>query len=80
MSYLRIGLPVKLEPDEVTSQGIKILAYVYFPGGKMLNALLIQKGYAEYDGKPPNVKYEDYLLNLQNQAKAEKRGMWKNEN
>jgi len=80
MSYLRIGLPVNLEPDEIASEGIKVLAYVYLPGGKMLNALLIEEGYAKYDGKPPNVKYEDYLLNLQNRAKAEKRGLWKNEN
>jgi len=60
----------------VTSQGINILAYVYIPGGKMLNALLIQKGYAEYEAKLSNLKYEENFLRLEDEAKAESRGFW----
>lgn len=45
-SQLYRSLPVRLEPDEVTTHGVNLLAYVYLPGGRMLNALIIEQGYA----------------------------------
>lgn len=75
-SCLRRGLPVKLEFDEERYDGINIFAYVYLPGEKMLNALLIDEGYAEYNGRQSNVKYGEYLLSLQERAKEQRRGIW----
>jgi endonuclease YncB( thermonuclease family) len=49
-SQLYRGLPVRLEPDELTTDGINLLAYVYLPGDRTLNSLLIEQGYAEYSG------------------------------
>jgi len=42
----------------------------------MLNAVLIEKGLAEYNAKPPNVKYEKHLLSLQERAKEQGKGIW----
>ena len=75
-SYLRRGLPVKLEFDLERYDDINIFAYVYLPGDKMLNALLIEKGFAEYKANSPNVKHEKYLLSLQEKAKDQRRGIW----
>lgn len=75
-SELYRGLPVRLEPDELTTDGVNLLAYVYLPGGQMLNSLLIEQGYAEYSGKPPNVKYEKYFLRLESEAKEKCKGLW----
>jgi micrococcal nuclease len=76
-SFLRNGAPVKLELDEETRDKYgRILAYVYLPGGKMLNALLIQEGYAQVMVNPPNVKYKDLFLGLQKEAKEQGKGLW----
>jgi micrococcal nuclease len=75
-SRLIRGLPVRIEPDEITSDGVNLLAYVYLPGGQTLNSLLIEQGYAEYSGKPPNVKYEKYFLRLESEAKEKGKGLW----
>lgn len=75
-SELYRGLPVRLERDELTNDRANLLAYVYLPGGRMLNSLLIEQGYAEYGGKPPNVKYEKYFLRLESEAKEKRVGLW----
>lgn len=75
-SRLKRGLPVRLEPDEVTSDGVNLLAYVYLPGGRMLNSLLIEQGYAEYGGESPNLRYEKYLSGLESEAKKQGKGLW----
>ncbi len=77
-SYLRRGTPVRLELDEQTrDKDGRILSYVYLPGGKMLNALLIQEGYAQVIINPPNIKYKDLFLKLETEAREQDRGMWK---
>ncbi len=77
-SYLRRGTPVRLELDEQTrdSDG-RILAYVYLPGGRMLNALLIQEGYAQVMIHPPDIKYKDLFLKLETEAREQRKGLWK---
>lgn len=77
-SYLRRGTPVRLELDEQTrdSDG-RILAYVYLPGGRMLNALLIQEGYAQVMINPPDIKYKDLFLKLETEAREQRKGLWK---
>ena len=79
-SYLRRGTPVRLELDEQTrdSDG-RVLAYVYLPGGKMLNALLIQEGYAQVIINPPNLKYKNLFMKLETETREQRKGLWKSE-
>jgi micrococcal nuclease len=41
-----------------------------------LNATLIREGYASMKVVPPNVKYQELFSKLQEEAKAQKRGLW----
>ncbi len=76
-SLLTRGTPVRIEQDvEGRDEHGHILAYVYPPGGTMLNALLIQEGYARVLINPPNIKYKDLFLNLQKEAKEQGKGLW----
>ena len=79
-SYLRRGTPVRLELDEQTrDSGGRVLAYVYLPGGKMLNALLIQEGYAQVIINPPNLKYKNLFMKLETETREQLKGLWKSE-
>ncbi len=57
-SILRRGTLVKIESDmgQINESG-DIPAYVFVPGGKMLNVLLLEEGYAEPVKKEVNEKY-----------------------
>lgn len=55
----------------------RILAYAWLDENTMLNALLLEKGYARVMTVPPNVRYEDVFLKIQKQARKEQRGFWK---
>jgi micrococcal nuclease len=55
----------------------RILAYAYLPDGTMINALLVQEGYAQVMTVPPNVKYQNMFLKLQREARENSRGLWK---
>jgi micrococcal nuclease len=78
-SYLRRGIPVRLEFDTRTRDSYgSALAYVYLAaGGEMLNALLIQEGYAQVVINPPNLKYKDMFMKLEAEAREQSKGMWK---
>ncbi|MGB7291389.1 MAG: thermonuclease family protein [Thermodesulfobacteriota bacterium] len=76
-SELHRGLPVRLEPDQLTTDGVNLLAYVYLAGGQMVNSLLIEEGYAEYSGEPPNLRYDKYLSKLESEAKKKGKGIWR---
>jgi endonuclease YncB( thermonuclease family) len=57
-SILRRGTLVKIEPDNDEREGsADMAAYVFVPGGKLLNVLLIEKGYAEPVLNEVNEKY-----------------------
>ncbi len=57
-SILRRGTLVKIEPDkEQKKETGDMPAYVFVPGGKMLNVLLLEKGYAEPVKQEVNEKY-----------------------
>ena len=61
------GKQVTLEFDHVMyDKYSRLLAYVYLPDGRMLNALLVEKGYAEPARYEPNVRYADYFESLNN--------------
>lgn len=76
-TVLALGKAVRLETDmqERDKYG-RLLAYVWLPGGAMLNAELVRLGYAKVSTYPPNVKYQNRFLVLQREAVAAKRGLW----
>jgi micrococcal nuclease len=53
----------------------RLLAYVYI-GNRFINAELVWQGYAEAATYPPNVRYADYFVGLQRQARESRRGLW----
>lgn len=53
----------------------QLLAYVYV-GTRFINAELVNQGYAEAATYPPNVRYQDYFLGLEQGARAAGRGLW----
>jgi micrococcal nuclease len=53
----------------------RLLAYVYI-GDRLINAELVWQGYAEAATYPPNVRYADYFVGLQRQAREATRGLW----
>ena len=60
------GEYVKLEFDvEKYDRYNRVLAYVYLSNGKMLNALLVEKGHAEVVRYYPNVKYFNYFKSIE---------------
>jgi micrococcal nuclease len=77
-SKLLRGTPLRLEFDEETrhSEG-SILAYVYLPGGKMLNALLLESGYAKAATDMPKLKFKDMFSKIEAEAREQGKGLWK---
>lgn len=72
------GRKVRLEYDVQRYDRYKrTLAYVYLDDGTFLNALLVKEGYASAATFPPNVKYADYFVKLEREARTQKKGMWK---
>jgi endonuclease YncB( thermonuclease family) len=53
----------------------RLLAYVYV-GNRLVNAELVWRGYAEAATYPPNVRYANYFVDLQRQAREARRGLW----
>lgn len=70
------GKIIELEFDiEETDRYGRTLAYVWL-GGEMINAKLLAEGYAQVSTYPPNVKYVDYFLFLQEEARINEMGLW----
>ena len=55
----------------------RLLAYVYLKDRTFLNAKIIQEGYASLMTIPPNVKYAQFFLRLYQEARNNRRGLWK---
>ncbi|MFC1553837.1 thermonuclease family protein [candidate division KSB1 bacterium] len=53
----------------------RMLVYAVLPGGTLLNAELIRRGYCRVDKKRPLLYLEDFIL-LEGSAKLEKSGIW----
>lgn len=54
----------------------RTLAYVYLEDGTFLNAELVKQGYAMVMTVPPNVKFADKFVRLQQEARENNRGLW----
>lgn len=77
-SLLPEGTTVYLEFDvQTTDRYGRLLAYVWLPDGRLLNEVLIREGYAQVYTVPPNVKYQERLLDAQRRAREEGKGLWK---
>ncbi|MFB6215110.1 MAG: thermonuclease family protein [Candidatus Bipolaricaulia bacterium] len=74
------GEKVKLEYDvNKKDQYGRVLAYVYVKQGEEwvnVNAKLLKEGYARVYTLPPNVKYSDYFLELEREARENCKGLW----
>lgn len=74
-----IGKNVELEMDvQETDQYGRLLAYVWIDG-IMLNKLLLEQGIAKVATYPPNVKYADEFMSIQQRAMEQKLGIWSNQ-
>jgi micrococcal nuclease len=54
----------------------RALAYVYLDDGRLLNLLLVRRGYAQVLTVPPNVELAQRLRIAARQARAAGRGLW----
>jgi micrococcal nuclease len=69
---------VRLEFDvEKYDKYDRLLAYVYLKDGTFVNAEIVKEGYASLMSIPPNVKYADLFLKLYQEARQNRRGLWK---
>ncbi len=72
------GQDVRLEMDvEPKDRYGRTLAYVYLADGTFINEKIIREGYAYPLTIPPNVRYADKFKQWFQQAREEKRGLWK---
>ena len=71
------GRTVRLEMDvQARDRHGRLLAYVWV-GDTMVNAELVRLGYAQVMTVPPNVRHQALFLDLQRQARARGRGLWR---
>ena len=71
------GKTVWLEEDvSETDQFGRLLRYVWLEDGRLVNAVLVEAGYARAVALPPDLKHADELLRLQGEARANERGLW----
>ena len=71
------GKKVWLEKDvSDTDKYGRLLRYVW-SGELMINEYLVNQGFANISTYPPDVKYQDRLLEAQKEAVLNKRGLWK---
>lgn len=62
LAYVWLAPPKELKEEEIRS--------------KMFNALLLLEGFAQLMTVPPNVKYVDYFLKFQKEARESNKGLW----
>lgn len=71
------GVQVRLETDrELLDPYGRTLAYVYLEDGRMVNLLMVRRGYAVVTIYPPNDRYEGDLLDAERAARDAGRGLW----
>ena len=70
------GKRVTLEADiQDKDEYGRLLRYVYIDD-VMVNAELVREGYAYSYSRPPNIKYQEMFLQLENEARDRKLGLW----
>jgi micrococcal nuclease len=72
-----MGTRVEVEQDvQARDRYRRLLAYVWFPDGRMLNVEIMREGYAQVLTVPPNVRYARLLRVCQREAREASRGRW----
>jgi len=72
------GKRVRLEFDtEKYDKYNRMLAYVFLEDGTFLNGRIVEEGYASITHYKLNTKYADLFLKLYQQARDNKRGLWR---
>ncbi len=72
-----VSTPLGVEYDAVRVDTFdRDLAYLFLPGGDMLNEHMVASGYALAFIIPPNRRYEDRIEAAEAAASAEGRGLW----
>ena len=78
-SNLVKGAKVRLEYDQEKKDRYgRLLAYIFLENEKMINALLVEKGFTIVLLKTPNLKHKEQLIRCQRKAIKEKVGIWSN--
>jgi len=71
------GKTVYLEKDvSETDKYNRLLRYVYLTDGTFVNAELVRQGYAVSSTYPPDVKYQDLFVQMEQQARDAGQGLW----
>ena len=71
------GQTVYLEEDvSETDRYGRLLCYVFLADGLFVNAELLRSGYAQVSTYPPDVRYQDLFLEMQQEAREAERGLW----
>jgi len=71
------GKTVYLEKDvSETDQYGRLLRYVFLEDGTFVNAELVHQGYAQVSTYPPDVKYQEHFLEMQQEAQSAQAGLW----
>jgi endonuclease YncB( thermonuclease family) len=71
------GQTVYLEKDvSETDKYGRLLRYVFLADGTFVNAELVRLGYAQVSTYPPDVRYQDLFLQMQQEAREAGRGLW----
>ena len=55
----------------------RLLAYVWLPGGRMLNRVMVLQGYAQPLTIPPNVEFADVFRAAARAARTAGLGLWR---
>jgi len=72
------GKTVYLEKDvSETDQYGRLLCYVFLADGTFVNAELVRLGYAQVSTDPPDVRYQDLFLEMQQEARDSGVGLWR---
>ena len=72
------GKRVSLEFDvEKHDKYGRLLAYVYLKDGTFVNGKIVEEGFASLMTIPPNVKYADLFFKLYQEARNNRRGLWR---
>ncbi|HWI54822.1 MAG TPA: thermonuclease family protein [Desulfobacteria bacterium] len=54
----------------------RLLGYVYLADGTFVNARLLAEGYAQVMTVPPDVRYAEYFVRLEQEARKAEKGLW----
>ncbi len=78
-SLVKPGMEIAIEFDvEKRDRYGRLLCYVFFIDGRMLNEEIIKNGYASVLTIPPNVTYQQKFIEAYKYARRNGLGLWKN--